>query len=190
MIRWRRTHIAVVALALAAAGSVAVAEWAVANAPAPADPGAMDSVAHPTVPDGLDGLPVLRTPLRDASGATRSVASLSDAKPVIVNFWSSWCAPCVAEMPLLDKTARERVDVMVVGVNELEDTASAMAMAERTGISYPWLLDSKGALAAEAAIVNLPTTLLVDPAGDVRATRVGAFKSAADLEAWVDSGLR
>lgn len=116
MIRWRRTRIAVVALALAAAGSVAVDGWAVANAPAPADPGAMDSVAHPTVPDGLDGLPVLRTPLRDASGATRSVASLSDVKPVIVNFWASWCAPCVAEMPLLDKTARERVDVMVVGV--------------------------------------------------------------------------
>lgn len=186
----RRTRILIVAAAVAAT-SAAAGGWAAANPkPQPTRPDARPT-APPTIPSDIAGSSILAASLPDPSGTATTIRELAHAKPVVVNFWASWCAPCVAEMPLLEAaSAARRDDVIVIGVNELDDKTAASAMAARTGISYPWLLDADGALAAAAETVNLPTTILIDTAGTVKATRVGAFKSADDFDRWLDSGLR
>ncbi len=110
----------------------------------------------------------------------------SDGQAVIINFWASWCAPCIAEMPILERVSRRRPDVRVIGINELDQPDAAKAMAVRTRITYPWLLDSTGEVGRAAETVNLPTTLLLRPDGSIGATKVGAFASTADLQHWID----
>lgn len=190
MTRQRHQAILVIA-AFIAAGSVGSLMWlsaAPTTAQAPSE--ASDPVVRPTVPQNLDGRALLNASLETPTGQSVHLADLAAGRPIIVNFWASWCAPCIAEMPLLDRVASKRTDVRLVGVNELDDQTAARAMAKRTKITYPWLLDADGSSGATAEVVNLPTTLLIRPDGKITASRIGAFKSARDLQRWISAGTR
>ncbi|HYI62021.1 MAG TPA: TlpA disulfide reductase family protein [Acidimicrobiales bacterium] len=98
-------------------------------------------------------------------------ASLADyqGQPLVVNFWGSWCAPCVEEMPDLQRVHTSLGDdVSFVGVNiRDQDPQDARDLARQTGVTYDLLVDAEGALTRALGIVTAPVTLLVLPDGTI-----------------------
>jgi cytochrome c biogenesis protein CcmG/thiol:disulfide interchange protein DsbE len=99
--------------------------------------------------------------------------------PLVVNFWASWCPPCISEMPAFDEVYQQRNGtVAFVGINVRESADMAIEMAERTGVTYDLALDPNGAAARAFNVVNMPTTVFVTADGTVAGVHSGALTSA------------
>ena len=110
-------------------------------------------------------------PLRDEKGASVTLAKFK-GKVVLVNFWATWCAPCVREMPALDalqaKFGTDRFVIVAVSLDRL-GFAKINPFLERIGVGrLTVLLDQKRALYRKVNGQGLPTTLLLDHEGKVR----------------------
>ena len=89
-------------------------------------------------------------------------------RPAVVNFWGSWCEPCVEEMPDLQRVHESLGDqVAFLGVNVNDAEEAATAMAERTGVTYDLARDVDGALGRALDVTTFPTTVLVAADGTV-----------------------
>ncbi len=88
---------------------------------------------------------------------------------VLVNFWATWCAPCVEEMPsmqrLRDRLGRERIEI--VGVNFQENAARIEPFLRRLGLAFPVVRDHDGALRKAWQVSVFPSTFVVAPDGRV-----------------------
>ncbi len=98
-------------------------------------------------------------------------------KPIVINFWASWCGPCREEMPLLEKTWNNYKDkgVVFLGINVLDEEKNAKEFLRSFGISYPNLRDSSGDVADSYSVVALPVTLFIDKEGKIIIRNYGAF---------------
>ena len=96
-------------------------------------------------------------------------------QPVILNFWASWCAPCVEEMPDFELVHAEFGDrLALIGVNDGEDLATALEFQERLGVTYAVLLDPTTQLTGGPyRLIGRPTTFYIDGDGVIREVRVG-----------------
>lgn len=93
-------------------------------------------------------------------------------KPVILDFWASWCGPCRAQAPVLDAFARRHEKTaVVVGVNTADDIDSALAFLKGRGLSYTSVFDETGAIGRAYGANTLPTLVMLDASGRVRAVR-------------------
>ena len=103
---------------------------------------------------------------------------------VVLAFWASWCGPCRAEAPTLDRVAQRLRDrgVTVLGVNVNDDPAKAIQFARSMNLSYPIVSDEDGSVGTAFGVSNLPTLVIVDRDGNVSAVRTGATDQAS-LEA-------
>lgn len=119
------------------------------------------------------------TPLPDAKLtdlATGKAASWPTGKPLVVNFWASWCTPCRAEMPAFDKVAtRLRSKVTIIGVTDEDDHAASKKAAKAAGATYPLLVDTDQALLSDIGITGLPGTVFVDEDGKIVGRHLGAL---------------
>jgi thiol-disulfide isomerase/thioredoxin len=100
-------------------------------------------------------------------------------KWVIVNFWATWCPPCIAEMPDLQEFHDEhREEAMVIGINveDLDDNA-LKSFLETYFITYPIFRRPQTDEIALGTVPGLPTTFLVSPKGKVEARQVGSVTS-------------
>jgi thiol-disulfide isomerase/thioredoxin len=112
-------------------------------------------------------------------------------KVVVVNFWASWCGPCVDELPVLNALAAQNPDkVAVVGVNYKEPLDSIERFAGAHPFAYPVLRDRDGAMFKAWTAGVMPTTILVDRQGRARWRSVGEI-GAGDtrLKAAIDGLL-
>ncbi len=119
---------------------------------------------------------------RDAAGQVRSAGEF-DGRPLLLNFWATWCAPCVEEMPMLSELQRAHAasGLQVVGI-ALDDAERAAAFAAELDLAYPVLLGEVDVVLTGRRYGNrsgmLPFTVLVDAAGTVRWARLGALERA------------
>jgi cytochrome c biogenesis protein CcmG/thiol:disulfide interchange protein DsbE len=120
--------------------------------------------------------------LADLDGNPVSLADLR-GRPVIVNFWASWCGPCVAELPLLHNaaSAHERDGLAIVGIVFRDGSEAARAFLARMGVAWPSLMDPRGAVASRYGIIWPPDSFFIDRDGVVVSRQIGQL-SAADLE--------
>lgn len=99
-------------------------------------------------------------------------------RPVILNFWASWCVPCRREMPALQESAagHEAEDVLLLGMNQtyLDDLDAARAFVQELGLTFPNTRDDGGAVGSGAyAVVGLPTTVFITRDGRVAHIQIG-----------------
>jgi cytochrome c biogenesis protein CcmG, thiol:disulfide interchange protein DsbE len=124
----------------------------------------------------------------DSLDGSRKI-SLSDlrGKVVVVNFWASWCPPCIDELPLLQRTQSsiENRGGTVLGVNYKDIPEDALRLVRRSALSYPSLRDRDGEYAEDYATSGIPETFLIDRHGRIAASRRGPVD-----QRWLNSKLR
>jgi len=175
----RRLAFTAVAIAAGAGGVYAGRRFlASSDRPAPVSTRGAASLFAATLPDSHG----VSTPLTRWQG-----------KPLVLNFWATWCAPCVAEMPDLQRLfeAYQARGVGFVGIGI--DKADAIAeFATRVGVTYPLLVGGYSGtdLARDFGNANgsLPFTVVLNRAGGVAATQLGRIR-AENLRSIIDSVL-
>lgn len=119
-------------------------------------------------PAALQGQAAPSFPVPDMEGLSSGL-DLYRGRIVVMNLWASWCPPCRAEMPDLERlyeTYRSR-SVVVLGVDQGESRERVGAFARALGIHYPILLDEQQRYGRVYAALGLPTTILVNRNGVV-----------------------
>ncbi len=114
---------------------------------------------------------------RDTDGKTVRLADYLGKKAIVLNFWATWCEPCIAEFPHLRKlqTAnQDKLQILGVAMDGPESVANVPAFAKRNQINFPVLLDEDSHV---AAIYNpkksAPLSVLIDKQGHIAAIREG-----------------
>ena len=114
--------------------------------------------------------------------------TLSDYKGrwVIINFWATWCPPCLEEIPDLIALYEGREDVMVIGVAmEFSDPEVVMAFVESMSITYPTVLGNRRIASQLDDISMLPSTYFFDPDGKPAARKLGLV-TRKSIEIFID----
>lgn len=119
---------------------------------------------------GLVGRPAPALVVRAFDGQTLSLESLR-GRPVVLNFWASWCAPCRQEDRSLQQSAREHSEVAFLGVAIRDSSSAARAYAEETRHPYP-LGEAAGDI-APFGVTGPPETFFITPSGLVAARFAG-----------------
>jgi cytochrome c biogenesis protein CcmG/thiol:disulfide interchange protein DsbE len=125
--------------------------------------------------DGARTLPAISIPAL-GDGDVLDVGALDG--PAVVNFWATWCAPCLRELPDFQRASEDFPDVRFVGVDATgfgEDGESVVFLAD-LGVTYEQYVDPDGELSAELDITEMPATLVVNPEGEVAWFRQGQVR--------------
>jgi thiol-disulfide isomerase/thioredoxin len=174
-----------VALIAALVGFIAYGIWSdaptapVVSAPQPVTPDvAPDDAASPEAPAAAQPVPTVLpdVTLVDRGGKPTSIRSFQ-GRPLLVNFWATWCAPCRREIPLLNALRRERAaqgfEVVGIAVDFREDV---LKYVEKTAVDYPLLIGEEDGLAAAQAFgidLAFPVSVFADRNGRIIAAKVG-----------------
>ena len=129
--------------------------------------------------------------LRDRAGIEHALPR--PGRPLLLNYWASWCLPCREEMPMLAAFANRQpgrgTEVVGIALDTPEAAAAFLAQSPvsfRTFVEAPGLQDSSVRLGNARGI--LPFSVLIGADGRLLKRRFGAFSDAADLEHWAQTG--
>ena len=132
----------------------------------------------PMIPPGLTATRL--------DGQTVSLDAMR-GKPFVLNFWATWCPPCLREMPMLARASRERPEPPIFFVNQGEDAAVVTKFIANQNFAIEHaVLDQSGAIARSVGATALPSTLFVDAKGRIRISHIGEISRAA-LEDGLDT---
>ena len=110
--------------------------------------------------------------------------SMLRGTPVVVNFWATWCPPCRAEMPALERLWQQydQGSLMVLGVDQGESAQVVEQFGRATvGTTFPLLLDSRLRVGALYGVRALPTTFFIDAQGRIQDVKIGGPLNIATL---------
>ncbi len=102
----------------------------------------------------------------------------NDGRPVILNLWASWCAPCRAEMPDFDRFQAEQPGILVIGVAVSDREDLARALADELGVSYPLGFDATETVAAAYPPLGMPSTWFIGEDRTIRKQVTGQISLA------------
>lgn len=134
------------------------------------DPHAIDS------PLVLKPAPSVR--FRAIDGGDTLVLDSLKGKPVVINFWASWCVPCVEEHQALLRAAKSNSDVAFLGVVYEDNPKDAEEFLKARGAAYPAYLDEEGKAAIAFGIYGVPETFFIDAKGMIVSKKVGPLDDA------------
>jgi cytochrome c biogenesis protein CcmG, thiol:disulfide interchange protein DsbE len=150
-------------------------------------------VTHRTAPPKIGGpAPTFRLGRLDGDG-TLDLVSLR-GKPVVLNFWASWCVPCKGEAPMLERASRQysKQGVVFVGIDWHDLKSDARRFLSHHSVTYPTVLDRSGSIADRYGVVAVPETYFVDRRGRLVGVHiVGTVVNQADaFRRGVEAALR
>ena len=107
--------------------------------------------------------------LEDTAGAIHRLDEYSGAV-TLVNFWASWCPPCVEEIPSMNRLAAryDQSAFRIVSINFQEDPETIRAFMRRVQVDFPVLIDTDGAVSRQWRVIAFPSSFIVDARGRVR----------------------
>ena len=129
------------------------------------------------------GKPAPDFQLLDLDGQTISLSDLK-GKPVLLNFWASWCGPCRSEMAYLQEIYEERSGegLVLLAINIGESSSQVQEFLQKRNLSLPVLLDTQNRVAEQYGVQFLPTTFFIDKDGIIQDKIVGAFTNKTQIE--------
>ncbi|MGH9230709.1 MAG: TlpA family protein disulfide reductase [Acidimicrobiales bacterium] len=175
------------ATALALVAAVGVAMWLGADDEPSANGDPSESEPYQLTPAGE--LPASAADVALAAldgGPDRKLGELLGSKPVVINFFASWCVPCVTEMPAFERVHQDVGDrVTIIGIAYQDSDEDARATVERTGVTYPTFGDGGQDAVTYFGGTSMPTSVFIDAGGDVvdvrsRALDVDELRSALE----------
>ncbi|MFI5265921.1 MAG: TlpA family protein disulfide reductase [Chloroflexota bacterium] len=120
------------------------------------------------------GRPAPAFQLQTLEGSSASLAGYR-GRPVIVNFWATWCEPCKQEMPALQAESAARPDLVVLGVDNVESAVKVKPYVDQLGVRFPILLDQDASVMERYQVTGLPTSFFIDRSGVLRSLYRGAL---------------
>lgn len=187
----RTRTVVIVAVLAGLLGVVTALQLERTGGPTGLEPATGDGPAVPAVGVG-DPVPALRLAAPD--GTRHALADFARGRPLLVNFWASWCGPCIREMPALDAFAAQQGanGVQVVGI-AIDDTAAVRSFLRDRPVRYPVLVDAPGADDASVRLGDvrgvLPFSVLVGADGRILRQHAGPL-DLPDLQAWAAEAAR
>jgi len=152
----------------------------------PATEVAATEAAVPTPAGDHQPVPEVRFEYFDGSEGT--LADLAGT-PAVINFWASWCPPCITEMPAFEAVHVELApQVAFLGFNVGDEPGAARELAERTGVTYPLAEDPDSSIFQAFGGFGMPTTVLVDAEGMI-VHMISSRLRAQDLRALIAEHL-
>lgn len=181
---------AALAAAIAAALGFAAVHRMRAGLGSPETGGNPAPAAATTAPASGAVAQLLSTPLQDVTGHAQTLARY-EGRVLVVNFWASWCGPCVAEMPELvrlnDAYGRKGIQFVGIGVDSPQNVQNFL---KKVPVDYPILVSGFGGTDLARSLGNaagaLPFTVVIDANGVVRSTKLGQI-TPAELSKTLDA---
>lgn len=121
--------------------------------------------------------------LQNLDGQTASLGNLR-GKPVLINFWATWCSRCRSEMPYIQGIYEEWSEegLVVLAINLGESSSQVEEFMQNHNLSFTVLLDTKQDVAQRYNIIGIPTTFFIDKDGIIRDKIIGAFQNKTQIE--------
>jgi thiol-disulfide isomerase/thioredoxin len=123
--------------------------------------------------------------LKTLNGEEVSLSSLR-GKPVLVNFWATWCGPCRSEMPLLQEIYEDlewsERGLVIIAVNLSESKTTVQKFMEGNNYSFMVLFDMSGSVGMLYNTQYIPMTYFIDKDGIIKDIKIGAFQNRAEIE--------
>lgn len=115
--------------------------------------------------------------LKDIAGNTVSKDNFK-GQITVVNFWATWCPPCIEEIPSLNRLNKKMADVPfeLISINYAEDTKTIAEFMKTVNVEFPVLLDREGGLAKQWNVISYPSTFIIDSQGRIRYGVNGAIE--------------
>lgn len=155
---------------------------------------ALALVAVPVLAVGpsLERAPAPRFEVRDVTGKPLALAALLERGPVVLDFWATWCKPCLQSLPemeaLQQKYGPRGATVVGVSVDSPRNFAKVRPFAQRLGLTFPVVLDSDERLQQLFQVRGIPTTIVIAKDGRIVRAKQGYLPGdVAAIEAALDT---